>query len=157
MDTKISTRINASHKLTTSPVVVRNHEAIELAGGLARQELFSIVRFLLNSSKIKQQDVADALGVNKSIVSRMLSSPRNLTVTNAGRVLGVLGYWLHFNPQPAGATVAAHGAFRRNVDVDELVVGHHGDAVAMLSVSLHFPQPSSNSTPRSEIIAGWTS
>lgn len=81
---------------------IASKEEIELAGGLARRELYSTVNYLLSRSRLKQQEIADALGVNKSVVSRMLSQPRNLTIENAGRILGTLGYWLHFNPQPAG-------------------------------------------------------
>ncbi len=83
-------------------VNIASKEAIELAGGLARRELYSTVNYILSRSRLKQQEIADALGVNKSVVSRMLSQPRNLTIENAGRILGALGYWLHFNPQPAG-------------------------------------------------------
>ena len=145
----MATTMQTKNKLDTvvpMGVIVRDQEAIKLAGDLARRELFSTVKFIVNQSKIKRQDIADALGVDKAVVSRMLAQPRNLTVSNAGRLLGAMGVWLHFDPKPAGLTVAGHCTHHRVVTKEDIVTVDAG--LNQFVITIRFEPPSASSTPK---------
>lgn len=89
---------NTESQQITPPVITR--EQLDLAGAVARGRLHSLIRSTLARHGIRQQQLASMIGVNKSTISRMLSSPKNLTVENAGRILRALNCWLELRAEP---------------------------------------------------------
>jgi transcriptional regulator with XRE-family HTH domain len=77
-----------------------NAEQIKLGGNLARERLSRYVRRAVSKSGLSQNEIADILGVNKSTISRLLGSSRNMTIESAGRIFRALGQFVVISSEP---------------------------------------------------------
>lgn len=75
-------------------------EQIKLGGNLARERLSRYVRRAVSKSGLSQNEIADILGVNKSTISRLLGSSRNMTIESAGRIFRALGEFVVISSEP---------------------------------------------------------
>lgn len=98
MDTK--TTLPATKTDETPQHAALSEVQLSAAGALARRRIHSAIRRALSAAGIRQSQLASILGINKSSVSRMLASPNNLTIENAGRILRAANYWLDVVPRP---------------------------------------------------------
>lgn len=67
---------------------------------MAERELASILREAVERSGLDRQEIARRLGIHKSNVSKVLNSPRNLTVRMAARLLRAAGSRFAFSTIP---------------------------------------------------------
>lgn len=67
---------------------------------MAERELASILREAVDKSNLDRQEIARRLGVHRSNVSKILNSPRNLTVRMAARMLRAAGARFAFATVP---------------------------------------------------------
>jgi transcriptional regulator with XRE-family HTH domain len=67
---------------------------LTMAEVMAEQELVSIVREACDSSGLDRREIALRLGIHRSGVSKLLNTPRNMTVRMAARVLRAAGFRL---------------------------------------------------------------
>lgn len=67
---------------------------------MAERELAAVLREAIERSGLDRQEIAKRLGVHRSNVSKILNSPRNLTVRMAARVLRAAGARFAFSTVP---------------------------------------------------------
>lgn len=79
--------------------VVRSQAApsldqLELARDLTKRRLWVAIRKAIKAGKVSQADLARALGVKPSTISRMLRHPSNLTISRASDLARVSGHFI---------------------------------------------------------------
>lgn len=72
-------------------------DQLELARDLVKRRLWAAIRRAIKAGEVSQADLARALGVRPSTISRMLKHPSNLTVSRASDLARVSGHFLSVN------------------------------------------------------------
>ena len=89
----------------------------ELSGGLAMQSLFALVRKrfreLERSEGLTKTALAERMGLTQAQVSRWLSSPNNMTIRTAGKLLCAMGRKLELRVSDPYAPLSADEITRR--------------------------------------------
>lgn len=67
---------------------------------MAERELAAVLREAVERSGVDRQEIARRLGIHRSNVSKVLNSPRNLTVRMAARLLRAAGARFTFSTMP---------------------------------------------------------
>jgi len=73
---------------------------LRVAEFLAEQSLLAVVRQACDESGLDRQEIARRLGVHRSNVSKLLNSPRNMTVRMAARLMRAVGRRLFYSSMP---------------------------------------------------------
>ena len=103
----------------------------QLAGGTAMQSLFALVRRrfreLEKSEGLTKTALAERMALTQAQVSRWLSSPNNMTIRTAGKLLCAMGRRLEFRVSDPYAPLSAdeiarHEELRQQYVVDRVVI-----------------------------------
>lgn len=73
---------------------------LRVAEFMAEQQLLAVVRQACDESGLDRQEIARRLGIHRSNVSKLLNSPRNMTVRMAGRLMRAVGKRLFYQTMP---------------------------------------------------------
>ena len=76
--------------------------------GKVRRELVSALLDEKAASGVTQQKLATALGVHRSVISRMLKGETNLTLRSLGEIAWAMGWEPHFTMKRKSAAVVSN-------------------------------------------------
>jgi DNA-binding phage protein len=74
-------------------LVKLTQEEVELAADYAEMAAYNLLNQIAAVSKLSNVEISEASGIDKSRVSKILSSPKNLTLSTFGALLRAMGYW----------------------------------------------------------------
>ena len=108
------------------PNIAPTKDQLLMAEFMAEQELLSVVREAIDRSDLDRTEIARRLGIHRSNISKVLNTPRNLTVRMAARLLRAAGARMHVTalPVPEGGVTQEECFQRMGENVATLRVKH---------------------------------
>lgn len=92
------------------PITAKDRAAGRFIGRV-RKALFLAASEAKEKSGLTQQNIADKLHTDKSVINRMLNGERNLTLRSVAEIAWALGLDIGFELRPRAAFTSSEGAF----------------------------------------------